>query len=129
LAYSTYRFISQARIRAFAEKIRKSSERVIPNSMGDTEYKTLERIRLIDYAGCPPTEVLDALADARKIFDFFEVLRVSWVRVKPEKDPLLIGRLKGVSDAFLIAQWGDDLNINDILQGDEGYVKEESSPA
>lgn len=64
------------------------------------------------YKNVPPMEVLDALKlnKSREIFDYFTVAEVAGV-----KDPLLFGRVKGVKDRFFIAQWGDDVNLDDVV--------------
>ena len=36
------------------------------------------------------------------------------------KDPILVGRIQGCSDAFVIAQWDTDLKVEDILSATEG---------
>ena len=45
-------------------------------------------------------------------------------RVEISQFVFLFGVVTGCDDRFFIAQWDDDVKIEDILQGDEGWVKE-----
>ena len=66
-----------------------------------------------DYKGVPPSGVLQTLKKhkSRNIFDKFTVAEVNSV-----VDPLLLGRIKGVhGKRFFIAQWGDDIKLDDII--------------
>lgn len=71
-----------------------------------------EEVRIEDYAEMPPPQVLEALRahQDRKIFDYFTIAKVNAV-----KDPLLLGRLKGCKDRFFIAQWGEDVALDDLI--------------
>lgn len=71
-----------------------------------------EESALKDYTGIPPQHVLDALklAKDRSCFDAFTIATVRKV-----KDPLLLGNINGCPDRFFIAQWGDDVCLDDVL--------------
>lgn len=64
------------------------------------------------YPGIPPAAVLDIFEvhKARKIFDYFTVASVKGI-----PDPLLLGRLKGDDNRYFIAQWGDDVALDDLI--------------
>jgi hypothetical protein len=65
-----------------------------------------------DYKNIPPREVLETfkIHRDRKIFDYFSIASVEKI-----KDPLLLGRILGCPERFFIAQWGDDIQLDDIL--------------
>lgn len=65
-----------------------------------------------DYSGIPPLEVLETLKvhKDREIFDEFTVASVTEV-----KDPIIFGRFNGVKARFYIAQWGDDVCLDDLI--------------
>lgn len=71
-----------------------------------------EETAIEDYAGIPPDNVLSRFEEvaAKKVFDYFTIGTVQAV-----KDPLLMGRVKGVEDRFFIAQWGDDVSLDDVI--------------
>lgn len=115
IAYEHYRFVRPEKITAFNDKLMKESRRGM-------EYKTLAFTPVEQYEEVPPADVLDKLevAQALKagdcaVFDSFEVAHIVNV-----KDPILFGRIKGCSDRFFIAQWDDDVKIEDILKPNEG---------
>lgn len=64
------------------------------------------------YKGIPPKDVLVKMAEhkARNIFDYFTVGSVNAV-----KDPLLMGRVDGLDARFFLAQWGDDVSLDDVI--------------
>lgn len=120
-AYTYYRYVPLEAIEKFRARLRKESEQRNGRS---THYKTLAFTALADYEECPPSAVLDVLDEAqgRDIFDTFEIAKVEWV--EEVADPILFGRITGCEDRFFIAQWDEDVRIEDLLQPDEGYVKE-----
>ncbi len=110
IAYEHYRFVRPEKITAFNEKLMKESR-----NGGD--YKMLSFTAVEQYPEVPPADVLDKMDAAveRKCFDSFEVAHIVNV-----KDPILFGRIIGCSDRFYIAQWDDDIKIEDILKPNEG---------
>lgn len=60
----------------------------------------------------PPNDVLIKLAEhkQRNVFDYFTI-----AKVKNMYDPLLFGRIEGSTDRYFIAQWGDDINLDDVI--------------
>lgn|SRR3990167_8004891 len=68
--------------------------------------------RLADYKDIPPRKVLDVLKSvlSLQIFDYFTIAEVNEV-----KDPLLLGRLTDCKDRYYLAQWGDDVTLDDLI--------------
>lgn len=64
------------------------------------------------YKGIPPADVVRALEEqkGREIFDSFTVATVESIR-----DPLLLGRINGSDDRYYIAQWGEDVSLDDVI--------------
>lgn len=110
IAYENYRFVRQEKIDAFNTKLGKEKSK-------DGSWKMLDFAPIESYEGAPPESVLDALetAQGRNCFDTFEVAYIRQVR-----DPILFGRIKACPDRFFIAQWDDDVKIEDILKPNEG---------
>jgi len=125
LAYEHYRFVTPEHIARFQQRLREeSTEQVGKNLWGPiTQHKQLKFTAIKDYTAVPPTAVLEALEAAIGVgcFDAFEIASIAWVKHVP--DPILFGRVQGCEDRFFVAQWDDDVKIEDILQGDEGFVK------
>lgn len=63
-------------------------------------------------AGIPPMEVLRKFGEEKlkKVFEFFTVASVNAI-----KDPLLLGRIHGSGSRYFIAQWGDDVSLDDVI--------------
>lgn len=113
IAYEFYRYVKREKINAFNQDLRKKTH----NWDGVGGYHTLDLVKIEDYESAPPTDVLDCLEAAKdhNCFDSFEV-----AYIKKVKDPLLFGVIEGCSDKFFIAQWDDDVSINDLLKENEG---------
>lgn len=64
------------------------------------------------YETLPPKHILDLLKmhKDRHVFDYFSIASVNAV-----VDPLLLGRIDGSSDRFFIAQWGEDIQLDDVI--------------
>jgi hypothetical protein len=116
VAYQHYRFITPEKIARFQDRLAKERK--------GRAYKTLVFTKLADYGDIPPDAALLALEEAKKLkcFDAFEIASVQWI--EPVPDPLLLGRITGCEDWFFIAQWDEDVKIDDLLQPDEGIVKQ-----
>lgn len=71
-----------------------------------------EEVPVKEYKAIPPDHALEALKVARdkEIFHDFTIASVSHV-----KDPLLLGVLEGVEDRFFLAQWGEDVALDDVI--------------
>ncbi len=115
LGYEHYRVVRQEKIDAFNAKLKKETKK--GREPYDATWQTLEFVSIDLYRQVPPPEVLEALevAQDRKCFDRFEV-----AYIRDVKDPLLFGRIHSCPDRFFIAQWDDDVKIQDILKDNEG---------
>ena len=80
-----------------------------PGSIGSYRWN---EVKISEYLGIPPASALKALrvAQEKEIFDYYTIASVSAV-----KDPLLLGRIEGVEDRFYLAQWGDDVSLDDVI--------------
>lgn len=75
--------------------------------------KELVVVKIKDYDKIPPDDVLADLMTAKekKCFDSFHVAFIRKV-----KDPILFGKIDDFKNLyFYIAQWGDDVKIEDII--------------
>lgn len=118
-AYARYRFLTPSAIERFQQKLRDEATQ----AHGVISYKRLRFTRLEQYQKLPPDEVLAALEQAKsyQCFDYFEVADLETVKQLP--DPLLLGCVNNCADKFFITQWDEDVKIQNILQGDEGWHK------
>lgn len=64
------------------------------------------------YQGIPPVGVLEKLQTEKKkkIFNYFTIANVKHI-----PDPILFGRIDGCPDRFYLAQWGDDVCLDDLI--------------
>jgi hypothetical protein len=60
-------------------------------------------------------------AQDRGGFDYCEVADLERVTIVP--DPLRLGRVEGSEVDVFITQWDTDVNISDILQADQGWIR------
>lgn len=86
---------------------------------GDGIHQFEQRLEWVEtrieiYNGCPPERAVASLMRAKKrdAFDYFTVAKVEH---KTIRDPLLLGRIDGVEDRFFIAQWGTDVQLDDLI--------------
>lgn len=82
-----------------------------------TEKGTIGKYRWTEtpveqYKTLPPENVLNTFKThkSRKVFDYFTIASVEGIH-----DPLLLGRLKGDNRCYFIAQWGDDIKLDDVI--------------
>lgn len=113
IAYEFYRFATQEQIDRFNKELKRETEKGF-------SYDMLTFTSIQNYEEVPPTQVLEALAEAvgRQCFDSFEIAHI--VKVTKVPDPILFGRIVGCPDRFYIAQWDEDVKIEDILSPNEG---------
>lgn len=123
IAYEHFRFLTPEKIDAFNADIKKRTLKQHRSAGGWIDRETYDQLLFTDiskYPEVPPADVLDKLADAKDLncFDRFEIAQIKNVEIK--KDPLLLGVVQGCADRFFIAQWDDDVKIEDILKENEG---------
>lgn len=125
IAYAKYGHVTDEAIAKFNEKLKKES--MVKLSGGYGQYNQLRFTRIGDYNKIPPVAVLTRLREAvhDNVFDFFEVADIQSVKEVP--DPIIFGRIEGCIDRFYVAQWDDDVTIEEIVGGTddsaEGLVK------
>ena len=80
-----------------------------PKSIGQFKWTEVD---VREYEGLPPKSVIDIFKEhkRRNLFDYFTIASVNAVH-----DPLLLGRIDGSSERFFIGQWGDDVQLDDLL--------------
>jgi hypothetical protein len=112
IAYAKYGFIPQEKVDKFNEKLRAETLR---GDAGAREYKRLLFTPIDGYPKIPPQDALQRLEQAMNdnIFDTFEVATIQWI--KEVIDPIIFGRIEGCPDRFFVAQWDDDVRIEDIV--------------
>lgn len=111
MAYATYGFIRKEQVDKFQD--------VLGLQKAAKGYrKQLSFCRLEHYdRDVPPQEVLEKIEAAKNsgCFDYFEIAFVQEVK----KDPIVFGRIEDCSDRFFIAQWDDDVSIEQIIMASE----------
>lgn len=136
IAFEHFRVVTPEQAGRFADELKKKTHRsktispatryngrTVAESWMKPVYTTIDRYPLV-----PPIDVLEALQKAMelKCFDEFEVLTIGVetrhvVTQRPAPvDPVLFGRITGSDNRYYIAQWDDDVAIEDILREDEG---------
>lgn len=112
VAYAMYGFIRDEQVRKFQD--------VLGLQKAAKGYrKQLSFCRIENYdRDVPPQEVLEKIEAAKAVgcFDYFEIAFVEEVK----KDPIVFGRIEGCQDRFFIAQWDDDVSIEQIIMASEG---------
>lgn len=99
-AVETYRYATQEDLNDFNKEMRSYSKEFIV-----VEMKNFDRL--------PPDDVLEELQKARKK-GCFDTYHIGYIR--KVKDPILFGKIDGFNGLyFYIAQWGDDVKIEDII--------------
>lgn len=113
IAYEHFRFVRKEKIEEFNKKLYAKRE-------SDHKYQQLGFTSIEHYLEVPPEYVFDAMIQAveKNCFDGFEVASI--VSIVKVPDPILFGVITGCTDKFFIAQWNDDVKIEDILGANEG---------
>lgn len=117
IAYEHYRFVKPEKFKQFNERLKKETFKTENNFI---TYNRLRFTPLETYNKVPPMNVIEAIeqANERACFDSFEVADIE--SVKELEDPIVFGLIEGCSDKFFIAQWDNDVKIEDILSSSEG---------
>lgn len=115
LAFEHFRVVTPEHIKRFNEELH--------NRSYDKHTYTYQRLKftlIAQYGEIPPAPALESLREAKRIgcFDRFEVATIESVTVVP--DPVLFGCIDGCDNKYFIAQWDDDVKIEDILRPNEG---------
>lgn len=123
IAFEHFRVVEPGQIKRFNEELHNKTlnrNPTIDNPYGYPVYQVLKFTPTNQYAGVPPVEVLEKLKEAKKLdcFDAFEVATIESVQVVP--DPVLFGVITGCQNKYFIAQWDNDVSIEQILRPEEG---------
>jgi hypothetical protein len=117
LAYENFRYVTPGKFEKFNKELRAHTYK---RESSMEFFDILKFTKLEKYSEIPPADVLEALEKAQNLncFDDFEIAKIE--SVKQIYDPILFGCVNGCPDRFFIAQWGNDVKIEDILSKDEG---------
>lgn len=117
VAYEHFRYVTPDRIDIFNENLKRETLREDKSAY---HYKQLIFVSLADYPKVPPMEVLDKIEQAQelKCFDYFEIAKIE--AITEQKDPIIFGRINKCPDRFFIAQWDNDVKIDQIISNNEG---------
>ena len=112
LAYQCYMFLPQEKVDLFNDKLRKETLQEDKNAR---KFKRLVFTKIENYDKIPPAHVLDAIERAQKdkVFDYYEIAHIRWI--EEVKDPIMFGKIDGCDDRFFIAQWDDDVSIEELM--------------
>ena len=117
IAYEQFRYVRPEKIEAMNKKLRENTEKEFADRY---EYDRLQFISIEEYEQVPPENVLTKVEETIEVgcFDTFEVCKIE--SVEEVKDPIIFGKIIGCPDLFFVAQWDDDIKIEDILGINEG---------
>lgn len=121
MAYEHYRFASVEKVRQFNKRLMKET---LKENQHQRSYNRTKLTAIEHYQEVPPASVLDALETAKErgCFDGYAVMTIENVQEsKRVPDPILFGTITDCTDLFFIAQWDDDVKIEDILKDHEGW--------
>ncbi len=113
-AYADYQVVTSEQLEKFDKELQRRSR---IETRDEIHYKKLDLIAIEDYDETPPDACLDAIIKAKetKLFDRFELAKLVWTHEEKIKDPIVFGRIEGISDRFFITQWDDDISLKDII--------------
>jgi hypothetical protein len=117
IAFEHFRVVTPEQLARFQGELFEKRTR---GSYGSYSYQALKFTALEAYPNVPPGEVLQKIREAKThgCFDRFEVLTLESVEVVP--DPVVFGIINGCDNKYFVAQWDDDVKIEQILREDEG---------
>lgn len=112
IAYELYKVVSPEQIRTFNRKLYKKT---LKSEQYRETYDKLVFHKIKDYPEVPPPVVLNALAKAKEknCFDTFEIAKIE--SVEKRIDPILFGCIEGCKDKFAVAQWDNDITVEEII--------------
>jgi hypothetical protein len=116
-AFEHFRVVTPEHIKRFNNKLYEITRK---DASRGYQYDRLLFTRIKDYAAIPPKEVLEKIRQAKNLacFDDFEIATIESVLVIP--DPIVFGIIEGCDNKYFVAQWDNDVRIEDILATDEG---------
>lgn len=119
LAYADFQVVTVEQMEKFKADLKAKTMKKIDKYT--TAYKKLAMEPISVYKTMPPQEVLELVgrAKATNLFDTFQVAYITDHVERKDPDPIVFGTITGCPDFFMIAQWGDDVSITDILKSEE----------
>ena|SRR3990167_4847798 len=110
VAYKNFPFIQQSRVDEFNAHLKKRTMK--GNHPLTMMWQELSFIPVSAYPHTPPMDVIEKVEESQKIgcFDYHEV-----AYIRDVKDPIVFGRIHGCTDRFFVAQWDDDVSMEEIL--------------
>ncbi len=122
IAFEHFRVVTPEHIERFNKDLKERTGK----DEGKNQYGTIQSYDrlafalIASYKSVPPREVLSKLREAKALgcFDSFEVATIESVRIVP--GPILFGTITGCGNKYFIAQWDDDVKIEQILRENEG---------
>ena len=123
IAFEHFRVVLPEQIARFNTELARKTSNSTPSRDNPLGYPIHQRLAFTStkhYAGVPPKEVLEELKKARELncFDSFEIATIESVVKVP--DPVLFGVIDGCDNKYFIAQWDNDVSIEQILRPEEG---------
>ena len=120
IAFEHFRVVTREQVTRFQQKLVDQAIKEAGPYSASYTFKALKFTALEAYPEVPPREVLEKIRGAKelKCFDRFEVLTLESVVVVP--DPVVFGIVNGCDNKYFVAQWDDDVKIEQILREDEG---------
>lgn len=120
IAFEHYTVVTPDSIKLFNEELLKRSK-TVTDKYGSYTHQFLKFTAIEEYGEIPPPEALQKLREAKahKCFDRFEVATIGTTSVSKVPDPILFGVITGSDNKYFIAQWDDDVRIEDILRPEQ----------
>lgn len=136
IAFEFYRVVEPEQLQRFSDKLKRDTKKrtvtvtrdALDRKRIQTDISWMKPVftRIHNYTAAPPVEVLEKMEEAknRKCFDYYEIMTLGLhqqtsVRLQ-HPDPILFGRIDNSENLYFIAQWDDDVKIEDILSEEEG---------
>lgn len=120
IAFEHHQVVHPADFNAFNDRLLRETRKMVGYT---TTYKQLVETPLEGYREVPPPDVLTKLREAKKLecFDAYTVASVEDQSHTRVPDPILFGKVTGSNLRFVIAQWDDDVRVEDIIGKEEGW--------
>ena len=124
LLYAKYPILTEEQVTRFNERLEAATRRKTGVCLSERDgkcrdweetWQELTTVPLKHYEGIPPASVVKQLKEFRKEFDTLRVAYIQQAKTRLE-DPLLLGQVNGSSDYFVLAQWGEDVTYEEVLQ-------------
>jgi hypothetical protein len=121
IAFEHFRVVTPENIAKFESELYQRTHK--RSSLSFTaSYQRCQFTPICQYRQVPPKEVLEKVREAKALgcFDSYEVLTIETVEAQRIPDPIIFGRIIGTGNRYFVAQWDDDVKIEQILKDGEG---------